>query len=75
MLNNSLKPPNLQFTSVIATKSGLFIVNLDCSLLNLLDKESALVYQHFNYLNVATESLGLIVLGLANLKIISIKGS
>ena len=34
--------------------SGLSIASLDFSSLNLLDKESALVYQHFKYLRVAT---------------------
>jgi len=64
MLNDTLEPPNLQSTSVIATMSGLLIVSLDCSSLNLLVKESALVYQHFNDLYVATESLRLLVIGL-----------
>jgi len=68
MLNDSLEPPNLQFTSVIATTSGLSIVSLDCNSLNLLDKESALVYQHFNDLYVAAESLRLLVIGLESLQ-------
>ena len=50
---------NLQFTSVTATMSGLSVASLDFNSLNLLDKESALVYQHFRDLHIVTVPLRL----------------
>ena len=63
MLGSTLGSPNFGLISVKAKISGLATEILVLSSSNLLDKESALVYQHFRDLKAVTTGLDLSCLG------------